>query len=75
MDVLESVAAPFTVELRGTGCAVVEGCGGVADFGDERVILRAGRRSIHILGSGLSILRLTEHSAVVRGRIDGVEFH
>lgn len=57
------------VELSGNRRVVVDGCDGIVDYDEEKVILRAGRLTLRFEGQGLRLMRLTENSAVIEGRI------
>ncbi len=62
------------VQITGNRSAVVDGCDGIVDYDDEKVILRAGRLTVRFSGRGLRLKRLTENSAVVEGFISTVEY-
>ncbi len=62
------------IELTGNRTAVVDGCDGIVDYDEERVILRTGRLTVRFLGRGLRLKRLTENSAVIEGLISTVEY-
>lgn len=62
------------IELTGNRMAVVDGCDGIVDYDEERVILRTGRLTVRFLGRGLRLKRLTENSAVIEGLISTVEY-
>lgn len=62
------------IQLTGNRTAVVDGCDGIVDYDDEKVILRAGRLTVRFLGRNLKLKRLTENSAVIEGFISAVEY-
>lgn len=62
------------IRLEGNRRAVIEGCGGVVDYDEERVLVRMGRRIVTVTGKRLKLLRLTEDAAVVEGLLEKVEF-
>ena len=62
------------VELYGNRQAVVDGCDVIVDYDQDRVVLRAGRLTLEIRGEEMRLTRLTESSAVIRGRIRQVEY-
>lgn len=62
------------IQLTGNRSAVVDGCDGIVDYDDEKVILRTGRLTVRFLGRGLKLKRLTENSAVIEGFIGSVEY-
>ncbi len=72
MEMLGSGGA--VISITGNRCAVVDGCDGVMDYDEERVILRTGRLTVCISGRGLRLASLTENSAVIQGTIAAVEY-
>lgn len=52
----------------------VDGCRGVGDYFDNRIVLNIGKGSVTVSGNGLRITSFTESTAVIRGRITAVEF-
>ena len=64
---------PGQITLTGNRRAVVEGCDGVVDYGEERMLFRMGRRTVTLTGKKLRLVRLTEDSAVVEGLLEQVE--
>lgn len=70
----QQVKSGSLIELHGNRSAVVDGCGGIIDYDDETVILRAGRLIVRFTGRGLRLKRLTESSAVIEGFISAVEY-
>lgn len=62
------------VTLTGNRLAVVDGCDGIIDYDDEKILLRAGRLTVRFSGRGLALRRLTENSAVIEGFISQVEY-
>lgn len=67
-------AGNSVIEMTGNRCAVIDGCDGIVDYNDERVILRTGRLTVHFSGRNLKLKRLTENSAVVEGFISSLEY-
>lgn len=62
------------IELTGNRTAVVDGCDGIVDYDDEKVIVRTGRLTVRFLGRDLKLKRLTENSAVIEGFFQSVEY-
>lgn len=62
------------IEITGNRTAVVDGCDGIVDYDDEKVIVRAGRLTVRFSGKSLKLKRLTESAAVVEGFISSVEY-
>lgn len=63
------------IELTGNRSAVVDGCDGIVDYDDEKVIVRAGRLTVRFVGHSLKLKRLTADSAVIDGVIQSVEYN
>ena len=62
----------ITIEL-GKGL-LIEGCKGICDYSDVRIIVMTCSRSVMIEGCGLSICRMIENSVVICGNICSVSF-
>lgn len=62
------------ISLTGNRSAVIDGCDGVVDYDDEKVILRTGRLTVTISGRNLRLKCLTENSAVVEGFLSSVTY-
>lgn len=62
------------VELSGNRRAVVDGCDGILDYGEEQVAFRAGRLTLRFSGRDLRLVKLTESSAVIEGFLQRVEY-
>ncbi len=62
------------ISVTGNHNAVVDGCDGIVDYDDEKVILRTGRLTVRISGRDLRLRRLTESSAVIDGLITALEY-
>ena len=54
--------------------AVLEGCRGVLEYGQQRIRLNCGRRIVCFLGDELELRCLTAETAVVTGRIMAIQF-
>ena len=62
------------VELLGNQQVLVEGCGGILDYQEDWVCLRAGRMRIQLRGRDLQLDCLSESSLVIRGEILTLEY-
>lgn len=62
------------MEINGNTEVVVEGCGGVLEYGTESVRIRAGKMIVRFTGRGLTIKCLTAESLVVTGFLTGIEY-
>lgn len=62
------------IELTGNRQAVVDGCDGIVDYNEEKILVRTGRFTVHFSGRNLRLKCLTENSAVIEGFISSVEY-
>lgn len=62
------------ISVTGNRSAVVDGCDGIVDYDQEKVILRTGRLTVQFSGRDLRLRRLTENSAVIEGVISSLEY-
>ena len=60
--------------MAGNRRAVVDGCHGIIEYGDDLIRLNTGSGILRFTGRNLSINCLTEDSAVVDGIILSLEF-
>lgn len=70
----ERPAGGAVISVTGNRSAVVDGCDGVVDYDEEKVILRAGRLTVRINGRRLRLTKLTKCSAIVEGVISSLEY-
>lgn len=71
---LAAVSGCPKIELVGNREATVDGCRGVAEYGEELVRLNISGGSVCFFGAGLEITRLYANEATVRGYIRNIEF-
>lgn len=62
------------ISVTGNRSAVVDGCDGIMDYDEEKVVLRTGRLTVRINGRKLRLTRLTRSSAMVEGVILSLEY-
>ena len=62
------------IELSGTRRAVIEGCRGIVEYGEETIRLNTGNGIVRFMGRCLSMSCMTEDSAVIEGIILSVEY-
>ena len=62
------------ISVTGNRSAVVDGCDGIVDYDEERVVLRTGRLTVRITGRRLRLTKLTQSSAMIEGVITGLEY-
>ena len=68
-----TLGLPLTT-VTGSGELVVENCGGIIEFGEERIKIKAKGCIIKIVGWDLTVKHITDGSICVAGRIGSVEF-
>ncbi len=71
---MEAGMGGAVISVTGNRSAVVDGCDGIVDYDQEKVILRAGRLTVRVNGQKLRLRRLTEDSAVIEGVISSLEY-
>lgn len=78
LDVVQGTPSPlfsgFRIEIKGNREVVLEGCGGVQEYSEETVRVKAGKMSIRFSGRNLKIQCLTADSLVLEGYLTGMEF-
>lgn len=62
------------IELHGNRVAVIDGCDGIVDYDDNKVVVNMNRLIAELTGKKLKLKLLTENSAVVEGFIFGVHY-
>ena len=66
--------AGFHMEAFGTEKLVIEGCTGIQLYEPERIRLGIGRRSMLIIGDGLTIGSMFGATLLIHGRIASIEY-
>lgn len=61
-------------EIHGNKRMVVDGCDGIMDYTDDKVIIKSGRLKITAEGRDLRLKILTDSAAVIEGFIQCVNF-
>ena len=69
-----SLSSAARIELSGNRRAVVEGCRGLVEYGDELIRLNTESGIVRFMGRGLSMSCMTEDSAVIEGLLLSVEY-
>lgn len=62
------------MELSGNREAVVDGCQGILEYDENRIVLQTDKMNLRFTGRGLQVRVLTHTSAIVEGFITGIEF-
>ena len=69
-----SLSGMASLQLSGNREAVVEGCRGILEYGEQTVRLSAEGMVIRFTGRDLQIRCMTQESAVVTGFFTSIEF-
>ena len=62
------------IEFFGNSRVLVGCCEGLLEYEPQTVKLRAGKRTLRLLGSGLDLCNLTERTVLIRGTVGSLEF-
>lgn len=62
------------IELIGNREAIVDGCRGVAEYGDNAIRLNISGGSVCFFGKNLEITCLYSNEAIIKGAISNMEF-
>ena len=53
---------------------MVDGCGGIIEYTDSKILLKAKNQNLRIWGNELEISCMTHNGLVIRGTITGLEY-
>lgn len=70
----DPAAGNGNIELCGNRRAIIEGSGGVLEYGPEVVRIRLGKLSVRFTGRNLRIRSMSGSSMVLEGVLFGVEY-
>ena len=70
----EALLGATKLTVTGGRRAVVENHRGVLEYGEERIVVSAGRGKLIINGAGLGIEAMNRRELLVKGRIQSVEW-
>lgn len=62
------------IELSANTCASIEGCKGIVEYGEDKIVLNLGSVSAAFCGSGLEICSFDGENALVSGMFSSIEF-
>ena len=71
---LAAVSACPRIEFVGNREVIVDGCRGVAEYGEDLIRLNISGGSVCFYGQGLEITRLYGTEATVKGYVHNMEF-
>lgn len=63
-----------SIELSGNTCASIEGCRGIVEYSDKKIVLSLGTISASFCGLGLEIASFDGENALVSGMFSCIEF-
>lgn len=61
------------VHINCNGWIEIENCGGISEYGVQKIVFRLGRRGVAVMGEDLMIVSLNAHITEIRGRIFRVD--
>ncbi len=70
----DAVSGYAHIEISGNREAIIEGCQGVLEYGDNRIALNTGKLTVRICGCNLTIISMQNGQAVIKGTITGVDY-
>lgn len=70
----DAVSGYAHIELSGNREAIIEGCQGVVEYGDNLISLNTGKLTVRVCGCGLTIVSMQNGQAVIKGTITGVDY-
>lgn len=70
----EALLGAAKLTVTGGRRALVENHKGVLEYGEERIVISAGRGRINISGAGLGIEAMNRRELLIKGRIQSVEW-
>lgn len=75
LDLPQDVISGYAhVELSGNKEAIIEGCCGVLEYGENVIALNTGRLTVRVFGCGLTIVSMQNGQAIIKGTITGVDY-
>ncbi len=69
----ENLTVQPLLEICGNNRVVIEGHGGVTEYGTERICVRIKGGEYAVNGSGLTLCRMCNQQLLIRGSIQSVE--
>ncbi len=70
----DAIAGYAHVEINGNREAIIDGCCGVLEYGDNIIALNTGRLTVRICGCELSIISMQNGQAIIKGIITGIDY-
>ena len=64
----------YRIEMIGNRKAIIDGCDGVVDYGEEKIEFKIGRMTACISGRQLKLVNLREDGAMVEGFISSLVY-
>lgn len=70
----DAVSGYAHIEISGNREAIIEGCQGVLEYGDNLIALNTGKLTVRICGCGLTIISMQNGQAIIKGTITGLDY-
>lgn len=64
-----------SIELSGNTGAVIEGCRGVIEYSEEKIVLNTGNTATAFVGIGLEIYSFDGENILLGGTFSSIEFN
>ncbi len=71
---VDAVAGFAHIEMSGNREISVDGCLGVLEYGENRIVLNTGRLTVKICGCDLTVTSMQNGQAIIKGTLTCVEF-
>ncbi len=69
----KSIRGP-RIELTGNRSVLIDGCDGIIDYDENKVLVRLGKINAAINGRNMRLRVLTENTAIIDGFIHSLEY-
>lgn len=73
-DSPEMILGGMTIELIAGKQATIEGIKAIIDYDDSIIVVRDQKNLVRIMGGSLYMPYFTDHSAIIKGDIQSVEY-
>ena len=70
----DAVSGYAHIEISGNREAIIEGCQGVLEYGDNLIALNTGKLTVRICGCGLTIISMQNGQAIIKVTITGLDY-
>ncbi len=70
----DAVSGYAHIEISGNREAIIEGCQGVLEYGDNVIALNTGKLTVRVCGCELTIVSMQNGQAIIKGIITGIDY-